>query len=128
MTGVQTCALPISCLLHPPTILVGASGSFDTLASIDILQKKLPLNIEHEKEYQLHKSVFYSIFEMVKPLTRSQRLEIPGMLELRAEMIVVACILIDYVLEKINFDTIRVSTYALKEGVLARLIEGETIE
>ena len=117
-----------ACLLHPPTILVGASGSFDTLASIDILQKNLNINIENEKEYELSKGVFYTIFKLVKPLTRSQRLEIPGMLELRAEMIVVACVLIDYVLGKIDFNTIRVSTYALKEGVLARLIAGNSIE
>ncbi len=116
-----------ACKMYPPKVLVGASGSFDTLASIDILQKKLPLNIENEREYLLSKTIFYSIFNLVKPLNRSQRLQIPGMLELRAEMIVVACILIDYVMEKLNFDTIRVSTYALKEGVLARLINGEKV-
>jgi exopolyphosphatase/guanosine-5'-triphosphate,3'-diphosphate pyrophosphatase len=40
---------------------------------------------------------------------------------MRVDMIVVACCLIRYVLEKYPFDWIRVSTYALKEGVLAWL-------
>jgi exopolyphosphatase/guanosine-5'-triphosphate,3'-diphosphate pyrophosphatase len=38
-------------------------------------------------------------------------------------MIVVACALIDYLLSKYSFKGIRVSSYALKEGVLADIME-----
>jgi exopolyphosphatase/guanosine-5'-triphosphate,3'-diphosphate pyrophosphatase len=41
------------------------------------------------------------------------------MIEMRVDMIVVACCLIRYILEAHAFDRIRVSTYSLKEGVLA---------
>lgn len=116
-----------ACQLHLPSILVGASGSFDTLASIDILHKNLNIDIEHATEYPLHLADFYRIFEQVKYLNRAQRLAIPGMLDLRAEMIVVAGVLIDFILKNIPLESIRVSTYALKEGVLARLARGKAI-
>jgi exopolyphosphatase/guanosine-5'-triphosphate,3'-diphosphate pyrophosphatase len=48
-------------------------------------------------------------------------MEIPGMIEMRVDMIVVACCLINYILKNHHFNRIRVSTYALKEGVLAWL-------
>jgi hypothetical protein len=43
----------------------------------------------------------------------------PGMIEMRVDMIVVACCLIRYVLRIHTFSSIRVSSYSLKEGVLA---------
>lgn len=116
-----------ACQLYAPSLLVGASGSFDTLASIDILHKKLNIDIENATEYPLKLEDFYRIFEQVKHLNRAQRLAIPGMLDLRAEMIVVAGVLIDFILKNIPLRTIRVSTYALKEGVLARLAQGKAI-
>ena len=54
---------------------------------------------------------------------RAQRLEIPGMIEMRVDMIVVACCLIKFLLDHSSFKAIRVSSYSLKEGVLALLEE-----
>lgn len=125
--SVQLAPLFEACQVFPPITLVGASGSFDTLASIDILNKRLEVDIEQATEYQLLDTDFYSIFNHLKPLNKAQRLAVPGMLDLRAEMIVVAGVLIEFVLKRIPTPIIRVSTYALKEGVLARLAEGKPI-
>jgi exopolyphosphatase/guanosine-5'-triphosphate,3'-diphosphate pyrophosphatase len=46
---------------------------------------------------------------------------IPGMIEMRVDMIVVACCLIDFLIKQIGFQKIRVSSYSLKEGVLASI-------
>jgi len=48
-------------------------------------------------------------------------LTIPGMIELRVDMIVVGSIVVHLLLSKYSFRAIRVSSYSLKEGVLARL-------
>ena len=42
---------------------------------------------------------------------------------MRSANIVVACALVKFLLEKHSFSRIRVSTYSLKEGVLAYLSE-----
>ena len=49
-------------------------------------------------------------------------MQIPGMIEMRVDMIIVASCLIRYLLDHFPFERIRVSTYSLKEGVLASLI------
>ncbi len=54
-------------------------------------------------------------------------MKIPGMIELRVDMIVVAVVLIGYLLEHYNMKRLRVSSYALKEGVLSSVIKGEPI-
>jgi len=50
-------------------------------------------------------------------------MQIPGMIELRVDMIVVACCLIKFILSRLLFSQIRVSSYSLKEGVMASLME-----
>jgi exopolyphosphatase/guanosine-5'-triphosphate,3'-diphosphate pyrophosphatase len=50
-------------------------------------------------------------------------MQIPGMIEMRVDMIVVACCLVRYILTRHSFNRIRVSTYSLKEGVLASFIQ-----
>ena len=66
---------------------------------------------------------FYEIYKELLKRNRAQRMQIPGMIEMRVDMIVVACCLVRFLLESHKFDRIRVSTYSLKEGVLAFLSE-----
>ena len=67
---------------------------------------------------------FYGIYHEILSKDREQRLDIPGMIEMRVDMIVVACILINFVLKNYHFNDIRVSSYALKEGILFCLLNG----
>jgi exopolyphosphatase/guanosine-5'-triphosphate,3'-diphosphate pyrophosphatase len=47
------------------------------------------------------------------------------MLEMRVDMIVVAAVLIDFTLENYAINKIRVSAYALKEGMLSQLLQNQ---
>jgi exopolyphosphatase / guanosine-5'-triphosphate,3'-diphosphate pyrophosphatase len=105
----------------PTKILVGSSGSFDTLSDIFCARHGIVKGPE-EIETPLSIEGFYEIYDELIHKNRMQRLEIPGMLEMRVDMIVVACCLIRFLLEKCAFIRIRVSTYSLKEGVLASII------
>lgn len=104
-----------------PRILIGSSGTFDTLSDIFCITHRIHKSPE-EIETPLSLDGFYEIYNDLLHKNREQRMEILGMIEMRVDMIVVACCLIRYVLQKHNFNRIRVSTYALKEGVLATLI------
>lgn len=105
------------------TSLIGASGTFDTLSDIycekeginkDIETTEIPLSMKGYR--QIHKELISK--------TRDERLAIPGMLEMRADMIVVASCLINFLVNSHPFNVLRVSTQALKEGVLDRIING----
>lgn len=103
-----------------PTILVGSSGTFDTLSDI-FCSKYHIIKSPEEIETPLSLSGFYEIYEDLLSKNREQRMLIPGMIEMRVDMIVVACCLIKYVLDIQSFNRVRVSTYSLKEGVLSWL-------
>lgn len=106
---------------HQPHILIGSSGTFDTLSDIFCIQHEIHKGPE-EIETPLSLQGFYEIYEDLLTKNREERMQIPGMIEMRVDMIVVASCLIRYILSQHSFNRIRVSTYALKEGVLATLI------
>jgi exopolyphosphatase/guanosine-5'-triphosphate,3'-diphosphate pyrophosphatase len=107
--------------LYQPKVLVGSSGTFDTLSDIYCIHHGVSVKSE-DPETPLTIESFYSIYNTLITKNRAQRLLIPGMIEMRVDMIVVACCLIRHILDKHSFNTIKVSSYSLKEGVLASLI------
>lgn len=107
---------------HQPKILIGSSGTFDTLSDIYCLKETIDRSPE-DTEYPLTIPAFYDILKNLKTRNREERLRIPGMIPLRVDMIVVACILIGFILERLDLHKFRVSAYALKEGVLLKTLE-----
>lgn len=103
--------------IHKPETLIGSSGTFDTLSDIFCLKENLSKH-EDDSETPLTLEAFFDIYKMLTTKNREQRMAIPGMIEMRVDMIVVACCLIGFILEQYEFARIRVSNYSLKEGVL----------
>lgn len=112
--------LPLTNAVHQyaPQKLIGSSGVFDTLAEIHFKQTEPGFDSTQQTSYNLPISNFRAVFQDLSSKNRAQRLQIPGMIPLRVDMIVVACCLVDFVLKKYGITQIRTSTYALKEGVL----------
>ncbi|GJM27879.1 MAG: hypothetical protein DHS20C17_05140 [Cyclobacteriaceae bacterium] len=99
-----------------PKTLIGSSGTFDTLSQIYCLSNGISKPTSPEQP--LTPEGFKLIHNEIIHKNRSERLAIPGMIEMRADMIVVATSLIDYLLKRFQITQIRVSSYALKEGML----------
>jgi len=105
----------------PCDTLVGSSGSFDTLADviahqfydIAILKGKTTYNFKLSDYYWLHDYFLKSNLE--------ERLNTPGMIPMRAYMIVISSIFINYLLKRQKMLSMKLSIYALKEGVLKTL-------
>jgi exopolyphosphatase/guanosine-5'-triphosphate,3'-diphosphate pyrophosphatase len=104
-----------------PTLLLGSSGTFDTLSDIYCFENNLPLEDKPETPFDIE--AFDDIYDEIILNDRAGRMNIPGMIEMRVDMIVVACCLIKYILTQQHFNQIRVSSYSLKEGVLASMCE-----
>lgn len=101
-----------------PTIMVGSSGTFDTLCEIYIQEHNLDYDLESGTEFELPIDYFESLFHLLITKKVEDRKKIPGMSEMRADMIVVASCLIDYVVRRYKIKKIRTSFYSLKEGLL----------
>jgi exopolyphosphatase / guanosine-5'-triphosphate,3'-diphosphate pyrophosphatase len=108
---------------YKPVRLVGASGTFDTLCDIDALSRgDNSRQLNPPAASSLEVADFYKIYQDLLHKTHDERLVIPGMLEMRVDMIVLASIVVDFVLETYNLHEIKASAYALKEGVLAQAL------
>lgn len=107
--------------LHRPAVLAGSSGTFDTLSDIYCMQQNIVAQPD-AAETPLTLEAFYKIYDELTAKNREERLAIPGMLEMRVDMIVVACCLIRYILQLHSFTGIRVSSYSMKEGVLSAVL------
>lgn len=112
----QLSPLKEALLQHPVAALVGASGTFDVLEAMLVKVKDSPLHACIEAKD------FYPIYDRIVSVSLDERLKINKLPTQRAELIVVALILIHYVLGEINIEKIIVSMYAMKEGMLSELI------
>lgn len=108
-----------------PTVLVGSSGSFDTLSDIYSIRRKIYVE-PRPPETPLSLEGFHEIYYELIRKNREARMRMEGMISMRVDMIVVGCCLIRFVLDKHPFKAVRVSSYSLKEGVLARLTREAT--
>jgi exopolyphosphatase/guanosine-5'-triphosphate,3'-diphosphate pyrophosphatase len=105
---------------HNPLTLVGSSGTFDTLSEMYCINNNLPWQAD-DPETPLTLHSFQETFEQLIAKNREERMEMNGMIEMRVDMIVVACCLIQFILNRNHFQRIRVSSYSLKEGILASI-------
>ena len=97
---------------HQPDILIGSSGTFDT-----IWDMHFPKNEPREMDYAQFQQV-------LKPLLTKdieERLLIEGMVPERVEMIVVACCLVDFIFTLMHPQKLQFAQAALKEGVLSKI-------
>lgn len=97
--------------------LIGSSGSFDTLSEIFCAENNILF--DHDApEFLLDIDQYFNIHNELIQKNKSERLQIPGMIEMRVDMIVVASCLINFIIRKFDIKNIRVSSHSLKEGML----------
>ena len=125
----QYCAEKLQPLLdaiarYKPSGFVGASGTFDTLVDMyyaGMLESKLT----GQHVFDLPVVDFYQLFKLLISKNREERLQIPGMIAMRVDMIVVASCLIDFILQHLSVESMHCSHYSLKEGAVSRMLSGE---
>ena len=96
--------------------LIGSSGTFDTIN--DIHKARIMDKTKTYSKGHITTQSFLKIYEDLIQKDRIERLLIPGMIEMRVDMIVVATILIKFLIDRLNLNQLKVSPYALKEGFL----------
>ncbi|MHC1779259.1 MAG: hypothetical protein AB9922_03360 [Bacteroidales bacterium] len=102
--------------IYKPKLLIGSSGSFDTLRELiypdddgSLPARELPL----EKFAQLHDRLIKS--------TREERVKMAGMSPLRVDYMVLGSIFADYIIRKTGISEMYQSSYSLKEGYMAEV-------
>lgn len=116
----QLAKLQLALLQYPVQHLVGAAGTFDVLAKV--------LGDNHPTPHSTSLSLqgFNTFYQEVIEATREERHAMTDIPDTRADMIVVALILVKMILEKANIQQLTVSTFSMKEGMLAEMMEAVT--
>jgi exopolyphosphatase / guanosine-5'-triphosphate,3'-diphosphate pyrophosphatase len=120
--------MPLTNAVHQyaPVCVIGSAGSFETL--IDMFYMKIYEHLPSSEQisFDLPIAEFYDLFLKLVSKNHDERMALAGMKELRVDMIVVGVCLIDFVLKRFDIQQIKVSNYALKEGVLfLEMVKGE---
>lgn len=116
--------LPLTNAVHQyaPLSIIGSAGSFETLIDMYFMKQFGHLPPTDQVSFDLPLTEFRDSFIKLVSQNREERMKIAGMIELRVDMIVVGVCLIDFMLKRYEIQQIKVSNYALKEGVLSRLL------
>ncbi|QHT68075.1 phosphatase [Rhodocytophaga rosea] len=119
--------VPLTNAVHQyaPRQVIGASGSFETWCEIHYKRIQPNFNLHDRSWHELPITAFYNMYQEILQKNHSERSQIPGMAEIRVDMIVMASCLVAFVLKKYGIEQIKASTYALKEGVLFHQILGK---
>lgn len=106
---------------HAINRLVGAAGSFESVADLvaDLSGKDTFLPGENHCAIDLPD--FQDIYHSLLTSTYREREKMRGLADYRVEMIVVAAILIDLVIQELGITRLYCSAFSLKEGVLFSL-------
>ena len=103
--------------------LIGSSGAFETFAEVTALEKGHPFDLKTIKYMGLNLLEFNQLTARLISSTHHERAVTKGIIPLRVDMIVVASLITRYILSKLEIDEAAMSTYSLKEGVLAEMLE-----
>lgn len=106
-----------ACQLHQPKQLIGSAGAFETFAGM--LDKDLDLKTVKAAPIDL--PGYRQLASQLIQATHVQRAVMPNLIALRVDMIVVAALITNYVIDHTKIETITLSTYDLKMGVLHEL-------
>lgn len=98
--------------------LIGASGSFDTLAEMIMLKKNQMHGNQHLPGYHFDMNDYDDVEKSIVKASYPERLAMPGMLPLRAEMMVLAVLTIRWVIKSCHINRLSMSAFSLKEGFL----------
>jgi exopolyphosphatase/guanosine-5'-triphosphate,3'-diphosphate pyrophosphatase len=105
-----------------PHELIGSSGAFDSVVEMIHGELNGEAFYKEKSEYVIQCEHYFNIADRVIRSSIDERRAIKGLVEMRVDMMVISCLLIDYVLKNFLIRKFRVSTYSLKEGALYEII------
>jgi len=109
------------CKQHQPEALIGSAGAFESFATMLKIRKGEEVGALTSATLDLE--AYRELASALIRSTHAEREQMPGLIPLRVDMIVIATLLVDFILEKTGINQLRLSTNDLKMGVLQSLVD-----
>ena len=110
---------------YPVERMVGSSGSFDSIADIIAVKHGKDLITDKSRYNDITLEDFKSVSQALVASSKTERLNMDGLIAMRVDFIVIASLFIDFVLTTSGIDKLTQCSYSLKEGAIADLIKNE---
>jgi exopolyphosphatase/guanosine-5'-triphosphate,3'-diphosphate pyrophosphatase len=106
--------------------MVGSSGSFDSFIEMIWAEKGDSTDVKSVLTESFNLDALAALNSKLLAGTFAERKAIPGLVEMRVDTIHIASFMVQWVLRHCQLNEVVLSTYALKEGVLARIMKGSS--
>jgi exopolyphosphatase/guanosine-5'-triphosphate,3'-diphosphate pyrophosphatase len=111
------------CRRYGVKTMIGSSGSFDSFAEMMWVEQGINKTTKEVVSEEMNLANLEGLHSKLIRNNWNKRSKIPGLVEMRVDTIHLASYLVQWVLDKCSLERLLLSTYALKEGVLHRVIE-----
>jgi exopolyphosphatase/guanosine-5'-triphosphate,3'-diphosphate pyrophosphatase len=102
--------------------IIGSSGSFETFVEVIELKKGNTFELKNNRTYIFNADEFIWVTDWLISSEHEERASTNGIIPIRVDMIVSAAIITRFVMKKLGIGAVTMSTYSLKEGVLAEAL------
>ncbi|MBK9541105.1 MAG: exopolyphosphatase [Bacteroidetes bacterium] len=111
----------------PVQCIIGSSGSFESYAEMIAPSRDSRPDKHKSCTYEFQLNDYFNLHESLIRSTRKERKLMKGLLKMRVDMIVLASIITNLVLQKYSITQMKLSEYSLKEGALWKCLRQEGI-
>lgn len=116
--------LKVACKNYQPTALIGSAGAFETFTAM----LSAETDIHNISSATLDIRAYRTLSAKLISSTHAERKAMLNLIPLRVDMIVIAALLTDYILDETGLDKLSLSTYDLKMGVLYTIWEDQKFD
>lgn len=122
----QTSDLAEAFTKNRTSTMIGSSGTMQNIATMIAARKGLSVDVTlNEMEYTAQD--FFSFYKNFIKLNRTQRRNVKGMDTKRIDFINTGVVLLNFLLREFNIRKVRISTQALREGIIIRYLKKDMI-
>ena len=104
----------------PSDQIIGSSGTMQNIALMIAAQQGLDVESLALNEWSFSREDFIDFYDSFIGLNRKERQRVPGLDEKRVDFINTGMILVRYLMEEFGVKSVRISTQALREGIIIR--------
>jgi len=116
--------LKTACQKFNPKILIGSAGAFETFAAMLLTDT----DVKNISSAALDLEAYSMLSKKLIASSHAERVNMPNLISLRVDMIVIAAIITNYVIKNLDLTAINLSTYDLKMGVLFTIREDQKFD
>lgn len=107
---------------YQPKELIGSSGAFDSVVDLISAHFNTPAINESTCEYEIDIQQYNKISTLIKASTLNERYSMKGLIEMRADMMVISVLLIDIIIASPFIQQFKATTFSLKEGAMHKYL------